>query len=366
MLFITNHSPQNNETMKKTIFLLIVCCLTAACSSEKKKTSENSPSNDPIENLLSYLDEQQTDIIPYIEYEGGSFLKTKVHYHLSNHKTWDDGKKCKEVLDSCLSAFRWGCSFARRCYHKENHVLDKDTVLYALALEGADGEKIELQGSGNYEFYNLDYKAARAATLRYQSTKEYADAEVDYITREATGAKEETFNITPFTDFIKRKMTKIDGVKVYNTYYECTAEDWDFDMPLIGDACTAEGGRDGITTGHLYVFPDSDMHIKDEFDSAIRYHMHSYPQQTFYITGNIKDSRITFYTIKEGRSFPLSKTKAYKHKMLYCASSDNHFYILVLDETIGAFCTPSDWMHTLRIKNHKAEYIPGYEPPTRR
>ena len=47
-------------------------------------------------------------------------------------------------------------------------------------------------------------------------------------------------------------------------------------------------------------------------------------------------------------------------------SVDGHFYILVLDETIGTFALPRCWKHIIRIKDHKEELIPGsHEKPNK-
>lgn len=168
--------------MKKALFLLVASALLGSCGSEKTGSS------DPIENLVSYLDSKDFDQThKRTRYEGGSILKTNMEYYCIvatpealKSKDYQDLPKERlqeqmeniEIQDSCLRAFRWGCTFARHCYHKESHVLDKDTVVYALALDGMDGERIELQGVGSYEDYFVGFKAARAATLKVKGTKD--------------------------------------------------------------------------------------------------------------------------------------------------------------------------------------------------
>jgi len=227
IITITYH--QTNETMKKALFLLVASTLLGSCASEQTGSS------DPIENLVSYLDSKPfSQTHKRIKYEGGAILKTNTEYYCVvatpealKSKDYQDQPKERlqelreniEIQDSCLRAFRWGCTSARQCYHKESHVLDKDTVVYALALDGMDGERIELQGVGSYQDYSVGYQAARAATLTVKGTKQYSMWQMQYITREEKG-REEPFNTHPLNDFIKRKMENVDSVKVYETSYE--------------------------------------------------------------------------------------------------------------------------------------------------
>ena len=365
--------------MKKAIFLLIASSLMVACTPDnvKKKTT-----NDPIENLITYLDERGEQYAHRsIEYEGGRFLKTKVNYFIVGHEpttvavsrsglreAGETFRAMEEVIDSCFRAFRWGCSFARQCYHKENHVLDKDTVLYALGLDVLEGEKMELEGLGINEYYMAEYKAARAATMKYNANKATTSATIEYITREETGRKEEPFDMTPIMTFIKKKVEETDSVQVYETSYECTAEDWDSSSAII--LCSAKDhSRDGITKGHLYVFPETESRrIQTEFTEHVKSNYLgnylgtlSHPNQKF---------RLSMSRVYSGdkldigdKSWPFGlMTEPVKPNLLYSGlSRDGKFHILVINEIRGAYLLPSGWKHILRFQNHKPEYIPGTE-----
>lgn len=354
--------------MKKAFFSLLICSLMVACAPDNtaKKT------NDPIENLIAYLDGQDDEYAHrQVVYEGGSVLKTTVNYYISSLKPTaiskigqKEGRErlriCTEIVDSCFQAFRWGCSSARQCYHKEIHKLDKDTVLYALGLDVLEGEKMELEGLGNYEFFNAQYKAARAATMKYRADKEGVAATIEYIVREETGKEEEPLDMTPIMDFIKKKVADTDSVQVYETSYECSAEDWNPVHAIIlvrgkEDSC------DGITKGHLYVFPEKDSRcIQAEFTEFVK---------SYYLTNRSHHNqkfRISMYQIYTGETLniwpsPLM-TGEIRSNLLYSGlSQDGKFHILVLDEVYGALFLPAGWKHILRFQNHKPEYIPGTE-----
>lgn len=363
--------------MKQNIFLLLACCLLGACTSEK-----NVKHADPIENLVTYLDEQddyQTSRHEY--YEGGEVLKKKVVYHLTAYKlkaseiknvSEQRRKNIKlqsELIDSCFRAFRWGCTFARQCYHKENHVMNKDTVLYALALDGMDGEKMRLEGTGKDEYWNVGFKAARAATMRFHATEEYDVAEVEYITREETGEKEIPFDMHPLNDFIKGLVDRTDSAKVYETYYEYTVVDVK-NRGSMGRCCLTNEDEsidtfEGITKAHLYIIPEYEaQYAEEELIQCIRNnYIVSNPSQRFEY--EICDTRQGKYEGKHLRisskwEWPLFfKSKTVKVKELYASVSvEGNFCILVVDEVTGGYGIPLDWMHTLRIKEHKAELIP--------
>ena len=336
--------------MKKAIFLLVTCCLMTACSSEKKT------SKDPIENLVAYLDEQDPKLVHrQVRYDGGSILRTNVSYSIHGEE---------EIIDSCFNAFRWGCSSARKCYHKENHVLNKDTVLYALALDALEGERIELQNAGDQEYYNLRFNAARAATLRYNAGKNFSDMWIEYIIREEKG-REYPFNMRPLNDFIKWMMEEVDSVKVYETSYEYTIQDAQGNPSLLGECWyDEEHTMSGKTTGHLYVVPKASADLVEEslkFRVKNEY-LGSYPNQAFTII--LSYDEVFISRNMADASFSVNKT--FKHEELRGMKSvDGHYYVLVLDETTGAFCIPFDWKHTLRIKDHKAELIPGAHKPNK-
>ena len=360
--------------MKKALFLLVASTLLGSCTSEKISSS-----SDPIENLVSYLDSKDFDQThKRIRYEGGAILKTNTEYYcivatpeaLKSKEYQDlpkerlqEKKENIEIQDSCLRAFRWGCTSARHCYHKESHVLDKDTVVYALALDGMDGERIELQGADSYQDYFIGFKAARAATLKVKGTKQYSEWQMQYITREEKG-REEPFNMRPLDDFIKNLMENVDSVKVYETSYEITHEDLGGNPSLVGEAAPDEEHTwSGKTTGHLYVVPEKSA---KDVEEGLRFcvkndYLGLNPNQKFFITMDEKGLVI-------GRNDPLtfSINETVKHQSLYAERSvDGHFYILVLDETTGAYCLPRCWKHIIQIKDHKEILIPGGHKPNK-
>jgi len=364
--------------MKRTIFLLLACSLTGACALDKEAKS-----TDPIENLVAYLDEQDHNKTSRCEYyEGGEVLKKKVVYFLTAYKSkvydkneWGERQKATEklqhqLIDSCFRAFRWGCTFARQCYHKENHVMDKDTVLYALALDGLDGEKMRLEGTGGNEYWNVGFKAARAATLRFHATKEFDVANIEYITREETGEKEVPFDMRPLNEFIKSLVDRTDSAKVYETHYEYDAGDVK-NRGAMGRCCLTNEDEsidtfEGITKGHLYVIPEYEAkYAEEELVRCIRNtYIVSNPNQRFEY--EVSDTHQGKY---EGKRLRISskwewprffKSKTVKAQELFASVSvDGNFCILVVDEVTGGYGIPSDWMHTRRIKDHKAELIPG-------
>ena len=66
----------------------------------------------------------------------------------------------------------------------------------------------------------------------------------------------------------------------------------------------------------------------------------------------------------EPLTFSINETV--KHQSLYAERSvDGHFYILVLDETTGAYCLPRCWKHIIQIKDHKEILIPGGHKPSK-
>ena len=360
--------------MKKAIILIAVCSMVVACSSEKKKNT-----TDPIENLISYLDGKKTDQTHRtVTYEGGSVLKTKVEYYCIAPK-WeslkpeeiknftkeqlDDIKEGEEIVDSCLRAFRWGCSFARQCYHKENHVLDKDTVLFALALAAMDGERIELKGVGSYEDYSVGYKAARAATMQVKANKQWFDIRVEYITRDEKG-REAPFSDRPLKDFLKNTTEEIDGMKIYETYYEYTFDDFTGNPALMAGLHDGNGSFDGKATGHLYVVPES--HAKEVFEALKLTILNDYvglnPNQKFTIT--IRDNEVFVGEAIDGDKCSSTQPN-YPKGIMGKLSVDGHFYMLVIDQFIGAYAEPNHWHHVLSIKDHKAEYIPDVHKPNK-
>jgi hypothetical protein len=185
-----------------------------------------------------------------------------------------------------------------------------------------------------------------------------------YITREETKQREAPFNMRPLTDFIKKIVEEIDSVKVYETCYEVTSEDFEGNPSLVGECYPDEEHTYcGKTTGHLYVVPESSA---KDVQNALKFTVENdyiglNPHQKFYIVSTDKE-----LIIGSGEEREYSNSKPYKHKDLYSAMSvDGHFYILVLDETIGTFALPRCWKHIIRIKDHKEELIPGAHKPNK-
>ena len=186
---------------------------------------------------------------------------------------------------------------------------------------------------------------------------------MQYITREEKG-REEPFNMRPLNDFIKRMVENVDSVKVYETSYEVTHEDFGGNPSLVGEAAPDEEHTwSGKTTGHLYVVPES---AAKDVEEGLRFcvkndYLGLNPNQKFFIT---MDEKGLVIGNREPRSFSINETV--KHQSLYAERSvDGHFYILVLDETTGAYCLPRCWKHIIRIKDHKEYLIPGGHKPNK-
>jgi hypothetical protein len=240
-------------------------------------------------------------------------------------------------------------------------VLDKDTVLYALGLDVLDGEKMELEGVGVNEYYMAQYKAARAATMKYSADKETTSATIDYITREETGKEEEPFDMTPVLDYIKKAVAATDSVQVYETSYECSTEDWEGTVDALWLVTGKDRSRDGITKGHLYVFPEANSRSIQA--GLTRYVKDNYLRKDKRCNQKF---RLKMYHVYTGDMLVLwpspLMTADVKSNLLYSAmSQDGKFHILVIDEIRGAFLLPTGWKHIIRFQDHKAEYIPGTE-----
>ena len=329
--------------MKRSILFLLLCSMIASCTS---RSDNKQPGKDPIENLIQFLDKQEKkDVIKCEQYDGDSISMKAAYYSINIAKGALHQEGAIEAGDSCLRAFRWGCSMARQCYHKENHVLDKDSIVYALALDLLEGER----------------KAARAATLHYEGDKEHIFITVEHVVREERG-KAEPYDDRPIDDFIKRTVETTDSVKAYNTSYEFTAEDYKGNPSLVSESyydeeCTLYSK----SKGRLYVIPVSKA--KSVFESmkfmARNEYIGLHPNQEFVVLQN--PSSITVCR-KDKEDYPYSTKRPYRHKSIrgYMNKADGHFYILVLDETIGAFALPWEWYKVLSIKDHKVEYIPEF------
>ncbi len=354
--------------MKHSIFFLsLLCGMTACCTHEK----ENKQTGDPIENLIYYLDKQgEHDVTKCEQYEGGSILRKAAYYSInySNpnlvtkwQRKHDNGSYL--AADSSLRAFSWGCSGARQCYHKESHVADKDSVVYALALDPMEGERIELYGKDSY---HAQFKAARAATLTYEGDREHTFVCVEYITREEKG-EAEPYDEQPIIDFINKEVELTDSLKTYEVSYEFTAEDYQKrwgNQPFVAESYyDEEHTLYSKSTGHLYVIPVSkakSMFHELQFMAKDKYIL-SHPNQEFRINTT---PRSVIIRINDLKDWPYKSKNTNRHKSLhsFLSDMDGHFYILVIDETIGAFTLPGEWYKVLRVKDHKIEYIPGYKP----
>ena len=362
--------------MKHHIFFFsLLCSLMVACTTEKE-----SPTGNPIENLVAYLAEQNVNQTHAdILYEGGEVLKTSKHFWVIAstpnfiEKLQKEGKyrgdlKANnlnlQMVDSCMSAFRWGCSAASHCYHKENHVNGHDSILYALAFEPLEDEEIALQDDDGHAVMGANYKAAKAATLRFTGTEDYSSAMVEYVNREAKG-KKKPFDERPLKDFVKWVKEKIAGVKVYETSYEYTFEDFTSNPALV-IGCPVEDLRpyDGKTTGHLYVVPEA--HAQEVFDAlkskVEKYYVREHPNQEFYL--NIYNVDEVIVGKLEDINYRTPQPY-YPKELRGKLSVDGNFYILVLDQTIGAYGIPNDWHHTIRVKDHKATLVPNAHKPNK-
>ena len=361
--------------MKKAIFLLIASGLMIACASDN---TTKKPTNDPIEKLVAYLDEQDNNNAHYrVEYEGGRCLKKTENFFISGYKPTHNIKTmrkegrertriCLEIIDSCFRAFSWGCSSALHCYHKEVHKLDKDSVLYALGLDVLEGEKMNLEGQGgDYEYYNVHYNGARAATMRYTADKESYTMDIDYITREETGKEAEPLDMKPIMDFIKKKMAESDSVQVYEVSYECSGDDCD-QIPFCAGSKASADSCGGITTGHLYVFPPTHAEkkatqIAQEFVERMKNaYINSRPNQTFWI--DIFNNGIIDCMMIREENPVYSNTEPVPVKHVYAEMAlDGRFCILIIDSILGDYFIPHAWKYVLRLKDHKLEYLPGVE-----
>ncbi|MBO7590251.1 MAG: hypothetical protein J6T05_01520 [Prevotella sp.] len=362
--------------MKHHIFFFsLLCSLMVACTTDKK-----SPTGNPIENLVAYLAEQNvSQTHAELVYEGGEVLKTSKRFWMlastphSVEKLQKEGKyhgdlkantQNLQMIDSCLSAFRWGCSAASHCYHKENHVKGNDSIIYALAFEPLDGEEIALQDDDSHIVMGANYKAAKAATLRYTGDERYSMVGVEYVNREAKG-KKDAFDERPLKDFVKWVKEKIAGVKVYETSYEYTFEDF-MTNPALVIGCPVEDLRpyDGKTTGHLYVVPKA--HAQEVFDAlkskVEKCYVREHPNQEFYL----KINNVNEVIVGKLEDINYRAPQPYYPKELRGKLSvDGHFYILVLDQTVGAYAIPNDWHHTIRVKDHKATLLPNAHKPNK-
>ena len=121
---------------------------------------------------------------------------------------------------------------------------------------------------------------------------------------------------------------------------------------------------DGKTTGHLYVVPEA--HAQEVFDAlkskVEKYYVREHPNQEFYLN---------IYNVDEVIVGKLEDIN-WRAPQPYCPkelrgklSVDGHFYILVLDQTIGAYAIPNDWHHTIRVKDHKATLVPNAHKPNK-
>ena len=345
--------------MKRSIlFLLLLCSMMTSCTS---RLDNKRPGKYPIENLVQFLDKQkEKDVIKCEQYDGDSISRKAAYYSINIAKGALHQEGAIEAGDSCLRAFRWGCSMARQCYHKENHVLDKDSIVYALALDLLEGERLQLFGKDSYHAL---FKAARAATLHYEGDKEHTFITVEHIVREE-GGKAEPYDDRPITKFIKHTLETTNSVKAYEVSYDLTEEDYkagpqNFDRWMYDEERT----NTSKTKGHLYVVPKSKAKsvLMDLKYMTNNEYVRNHPNMLFHLNQGSE-----FVTIARNNKelYPYSIKRPYRHKSLHSSLSyqDGCLYILVIDEIIGAYVIPNNWRKILSIKDHKVEYIPSNTP----
>ena len=188
-----------------------------------------------------------------------------------------------------------------------------------------------------------DYlRAAKAAQLAGENTMPFSFG---------IYAPNPMFNVRRFTD-------------AFVNFDEVTEEDWRGNPSLVGESMIDEECTlSGKTTGRLYVVPEASA---DGVEQGLRFcvtndYLGLNPNQQFFIV-------MSDHELVVGKSSPetFSINKTVKHQLLYAQKScDGHFYILVLDETTGAFCIPRCWKHIIQIKDHKEYLIPGAHEPNK-
>lgn len=359
--------------MKKAIFLLIASSLMVAC---KQDNTTKELTNDPIENLIAYLDENSTLDSNVKRYHGGQVFTTIFEYKICKPKGSPvkykelDGKKIPwdlskdvEVWDSTMSTLQTACSVARQCYHRESHARNRDTIYYALAMEAMEGERIQgMDFTAYYSnsiFHGVRFQAGRALTFQGMGDDEWYNAELEFITR-SEGKPEQPFDPQFLVDDLNFLDKYVDGLKVYDVSYEYTEEDYqkayDSDSPRtdilpIYDYYYGDTVFQPRVTGKLYVVPRKDA---EKIGKWLKEHiMNSYvkaqPHTRFSVL--FQEGR-GWNTILKGKGAEWST-----HLRAIVDEKSGCYVILFLEKTQGCYGIPSDWQHILRIKDHKAETI---------
>lgn len=367
--------------MKRSIlFLLLISGIIVACTSEKKSKS----TGDPIEDLITYLEEQHPDGSATKSYYGGHIFNTRLEYSLASPKgepvryemykgekvKWDLRKEA-EVWDSTMRAIQAACGTARQCYHKESHARDKDTVYYALALEAMEGERISQydvkEVSDNYDvlFQGVRFRAGRAFVFHATGDEEWNHARLEYITRSDEG-KEKPFDVQYLAFDINSLGKFIDSLKVYDVSYEYMEEDYK----------KAEKSLDW----HDFVIPMRQVFEDSTFIPKVYGKLYVVPKAQAEKAGKMLEQWITSSYVKAQRNTLFSVTfqegvgwntlfygigDGYNTHLRAHAdeSNDGDYKILFLERVPkGTYCIPYDWEHVLSVKDGKVEYIPGYKP----
>ena len=86
------------------------------------------------------------------------------------------------------------------------------------------------------------------------------------------------------------------------------------------------------------------------------------PNQRFTIT--IRDNEVFVGEPIDGDKCSSTQPN-YPKGIMGKLSVDGHFYMLVIDQFIGAYAEPIHWHHILSIKDHKAEFIPDVHKPNK-
>ena len=359
--------------MKRSIFCLsLLCSMIAACTSSERGSK---PTGDPIEDLITYLDENPSLDSNTKTYQGGQVFTTILDYDLAKPKgnpvkyVEEDGKKIPwdlrretAIWDSTMRAIQGACAIARQCYHKESHTRDRDTIYYALAMEAMEGERIQsidfTANSPNGVFHGVHFKAGRAITFRVQGDKEWYYGDLQVILR-SEGNPEKPFDIQFLARHLNHLKDFVDSVRVYDVSYEYTKEDYQnaIDSFMTSSAMVMypyyeDSIFQPVTKGRLYVVPKSQA--KKVGKRMKEWIMGDYVQAQPHTRFSVM--------FQEGKGWnTIFNGKGSDCNTHLRANEDpqGRYNILFLERTQGTYCIPYDWAHILSVKDHKVEYIPG-------
>ena len=358
--------------MKKTIFLLITSSLMVACTSDNV-TKE--PTNDPIENLIAYLDENPILDSNVKRYQGGQVFTTIFEYNICKPKgspvkyierdgrksRWDLSKNV-EVWDYTMQALQTACSLARQCYHRESHARNRDTIYYALAMEAMEGERIQgMDFTAVYPssvFHGVRFQAGRALTFQAMGDDEWYNAELEFITR-SEGKPEQPFDVQYLAHDLDFLDKYVDSLKVYDVSYEYTEEDYQrtYDSNSVMTDILPMNYFYGDTifqprvTGKLYVVPRKDAEKIGKWleEHIMGSYVKAQPHTRFSV---LFQEGKGWNTILNGKGAEYNT-----HLRAIMDEKSGCYTILFLEKTQGCYCIPLDWRHILRIKDNKAETI---------